>query len=162
MKFSRSAIVHREVIELEATPEQVREFIVTPERILDYYPGPIEGGIIEAGSAIYCRGKSGVSLLEIDHSASDDRVLVVKVSTASKLAPPYTAERIRSASFFTMIEDWELEPIERGTRLGKTWRDITQRKMKFLPMRWIVRRGAKAETTELKAAWERAAKSGQS
>ncbi len=34
--------VHREVMELRATPAQVREFIMTPERILDYYPAPLD------------------------------------------------------------------------------------------------------------------------
>ena len=31
-----SKIVHRDVIQISATPEQVREFILTPERIADY------------------------------------------------------------------------------------------------------------------------------
>jgi hypothetical protein len=60
-----SRIVHREVIELQATCTQIREFIMTPERILDYYPSPIEGGTIESGSMIFCRGKAGTSLLEV-------------------------------------------------------------------------------------------------
>ena len=48
-----------EVLELKATPAQIREFITTPERILDYYPNPIEGGVLDPGRAIYCRGKAG-------------------------------------------------------------------------------------------------------
>ena len=64
MFLSSSGIVHTEIIELQATPAQVREFIMTPQRILDYYPSPTEGGVIEPGLKIYCRGKAGVSLLE--------------------------------------------------------------------------------------------------
>ena len=38
--------VHREVMELEASPARVHEFVMTPERILDYYPAPLEGGVL--------------------------------------------------------------------------------------------------------------------
>jgi hypothetical protein len=152
--FSRSNIVHREVIELQASPEQVREFIMTPERIMDYYPAVIEGGVIEPGSSLYCRGKSGVSLLEVMQSQSTDQLMVVKVTSATGLKPPYTAERIRSATFFTMIEDWKLESSGGGTLLTKTWRDIHKRRLRFLPMGLIVRESARAETEILRAAWD--------
>jgi len=33
-----TSIVHRDVLQLDATPERVREFIQTPERIADYFP----------------------------------------------------------------------------------------------------------------------------
>src|SRR3954447_1110463 len=36
-------LVNREVMELRATPTEVLGFVMTPERILDYYPDPIEG-----------------------------------------------------------------------------------------------------------------------
>jgi hypothetical protein len=157
MLFSRSNIVHCEVIELQATPDQVREFIMTPQRILDYYPSPIEGGIIEPGKKIYCRGKAGVSLLELMAQDSDEQLLVIKVTTATNLRPPYTEERILSARFFTMYEDWKLTGTATGTRLTKTWRDIEKHKMKFLPMSVIVRRSARAESNELKVAWDLAA-----
>ncbi len=155
--FSRPIIVHREVVPLLADPETVRDFIMTPDRILDYYPAAIDGGILEPGSSIYCRGKSGISLLEVDPSESDHRHLVVKVTTATALDPPFTAERIKAATFFTMVEDWELEPAEPGTRLTKTWRDIRKSRLRFLPMRFIVRRSARAETPKLRAAWDEAA-----
>ena len=61
---------------------------MTPERILDYYPDPIEGGVITAGASIYCRGKAGVSLLEIMPEESGDKLVVVKVTTA---LPPRTS-----------------------------------------------------------------------
>lgn len=148
--------MHRETIHLQADPETIRGFITTPDRILDYYPSPIDGGVIEPGSSIYCRGKSGVSLLEVDRSKSGDRHLVLDVTTSTPIDPPFTAERIKAASFFTMVEDWELEPAEPGTRLTKTWRDINQSRLKFLPMRFMVRRGARAETPKLRSAWDEA------
>ncbi|MEH6592877.1 MAG: hypothetical protein V7746_21595 [Halioglobus sp.] len=157
MFSSRSGIVHQEVIDLRATPEQVREFIMTPQRILDYYPSPIEGDVVEQGRKIYCRGKAGVSLLEVVPEQSNEQLLVIKVTTASNIKPPFSEERIRAARFFTMYEDWLLEKTAQGTRLKKTWRDIEKHKMKYLPMSLIVRRSAKAESGELKIAWDRAA-----
>jgi hypothetical protein len=158
MFFSNSSIVHTEIIELQITPAQVREFVMTPQRILDYYPSPIEGGVIEPGRKIYCRGKAGVSLLETVPGASSEELLVVKVTTATGLKPPFTESRIKSAQFFTMVEDWQLEETAQGTRLTKTWRDIEKYKMKYLPMKTIVRRSAKAESKELQVAWDRAAR----
>jgi hypothetical protein len=157
MFFTRSNIVHQEVITLKASPKQVREFILTPARILDYYPSAIDGGIIESGASFYCRGKAGVSLLEVIPSESTEQLLVLKVTTATHIKPPFTADRIKAATFFTMIEDWKLEPAGAGTRLTKTWRDITKKKLRFLPMGLIVRKSAKVESSVLKAAWDRAA-----
>jgi hypothetical protein len=158
MFFSNSSIVHTEVIELKVTPAQVRKFIMTPQRILDYYPSPIEGGVIEPGSKIYCRGKAGVSLLETVPEDSSNERLVVKVTTATGIKAPFTESRIRSAQFFTMVEDWQLEETAQGTRLTKTWRNMVKHQMKYLPMKMIVRRSAKAESGELQVAWDRAAR----
>lgn len=155
---SNTSIVHTEIIELQVTPAQVREFIMTPQRILDYYPSPIEGGVIEPGSKIYCRGKNGVSLLEIVPQEGREDLLVIKVTTATSIKPPFTESRIKSARFFTMVEDWHLEETAEGTRLTKTWRNIEKHKMKYLPMKMIVRRSAKAESKELRDAWDRAAR----
>jgi hypothetical protein len=156
MFFTRSNIVHQEVITLKASPKQVREFIMTPARILDYYPSAIDGGIIESGASFYCRGKAGVSLLEVIPSESTEQLLVLKVTTATNIKPPFTADRIKAATFFTMIEDWKLEPAGDGTQLTKTWRDISKKKLRFLPMGLIVRKSAKAESSVLQAAWDRA------
>lgn len=162
MFFSNSSIVHTEIIELQVAPAQVREYIMTPQRILDYYPSPIEGGVIESRCKIYCRGKAGVSLLEIVPEESSELLFVVKVTTATGLKPPFTESRIKSAQFFTMIEDWQLQETTQGTRLTKTWRDIEKYKMKYLPLKMIVRRSAKAESRELQLAWDRAASNRES
>ncbi len=148
---------HQELIELEAPPATVREFITTPERILDYYPGGTDAGVIEPGVSLYCRSKGGVSLLQVDQAASTPDTLVVEVYTAGKLDPPYTADKIREAAFFSMVEDWHIEPGGNGgTRLTKTWRDIRKYRMRYLPMKMLVVRGAKSESQPLREGWNRA------
>ena len=37
-----SNIIHEDVMIIDASPEQVRQFIMTPERIADYYPDVID------------------------------------------------------------------------------------------------------------------------
>lgn len=155
MFSSNNKIVHQEVIDLDISPAQVREFIMTPERILDYYPAAIEGGVIEPGASLYCRGKSGVSLLEIVAAESSDSLRVVKVTTATGIDAPFTEQKIKAATFFTMMEDWQLEQTPQGCRLTKTWRDINKKKLKLLPMGMIVRASAKKESDTLKAAWDK-------
>ncbi|MCZ6829562.1 MAG: SRPBCC family protein [Gammaproteobacteria bacterium] len=150
-------IIHRERIPLRATPEQVREFIMTPARVLEYYPDAINGEVLEPGHSLFCCGKAGVSLLERLPAECSEHKVVIKVTTAMRLNPPYTADAIREARFFTMIEDWELEATERGCVLTKTWRDLEKHRMRLLPMAMIVRRSAKAETAHLQMAWDQAA-----
>lgn len=152
-----ATIIHRETIALRATPEQVRAFIMDPQRILDYYPDGIEGEVIEPGQSFYCRGKAGVSLLERLPQESRDNKLVVLVTTATGLKPPFTAERIRAARFFSMVEDWELEATDSGCLLTKTWRNLNKYRLRFLPLGMIVKRSAKAESPHLQAAWNKAA-----
>ena len=57
-------LIHREEILLCAPPERVREFVLTPERIMDYYPQGLDCAVIDPGVRFWCRGKAGVSLLE--------------------------------------------------------------------------------------------------
>lgn len=150
-------IVHQETIRLRVTPQQIKRFILTPERILDYYPGGIDDGILEPGQSIYCRAKSGISILELVPQECQESKVVVKVTTATKIEPPYTVERIKASVFFTMIEDWEMETDQQGTLLTKTWRNIEKHKMKFMPMSFMVKRGAKKESAHLAKPWEEAA-----
>ena len=152
--------VHREVMELQATPAQVREFIMTPERILDYYPAPIEGGVFEAGRSIWCRGEIGVSMLEHVVDESSDDCMVVLVTTAVGLEPPYTPEGIVAATTFTMVEDWALAPGPDGTTLTKSWRDIRAPGEPPFPLEDAVRETAKGESGSLVARWNEAARAG--
>jgi hypothetical protein len=147
--------VHREVMDLAAPPARVREFVMTPERILDYYPAPIEGGVFEPGRAIWCRGDIGVSMLERLPESTEDRVTVL-VSTAVGLEPPYTAEGIRAATTFTMIEDWAVAPRGDGTTLTKTWRDVEAGGEPSPAMEDIIRDAAQHESGALVARWDAA------
>ena len=147
--------VHHEVMPLAIAPERVREFVVTPERILDYYPEPIEGGVFEAGRAIWCRGAMGVSMLErLDEST--DECVVMLVTTAVGLEPPYTPEAIRAAATFTMIEDWAVAADGTGSVLTKTWRDVLAGDEPSPPLADIVRESAKGESGALVAGWNAA------
>jgi hypothetical protein len=148
--------VHREVMELAASPAQVREFVMTPERILDYYPAPLEGGVFEAGRAIWCRGEIGVSMLERLDESTDD-CLVVLVTTAVGLEPPYTPDGIRATATFTMIEDWAVAADGDGTTLTKTWRDVRADGEPSHALAEIVRDAAKGESGALVSQWNTAA-----
>ena len=160
MTEPKSNVVHQEVIELEAAPGQVRAFILTPDRILDYFPSPLEGGVLEPGRAIYCRGEMATSMLELVESESTESLVVVKVTTAFGLEAPYTRERIEAAVSFTMIEDWALAPKGPGTTLTKTWRDVEAAGEQPFPIADAVREGAIHETAQLVEGWTRAAAAG--
>lgn len=151
-----SNIAHREVLMLELSPARAREFIMTPERILDYYPGGIGGGVFEAGRSIYCHSDGVISLLE-RVTDEGENPLTILVTSAPLGEPPYTAEGIKSSAFFTMLEDWQLEEEGAGTRLTKTWRDITTAQPD-MDMDAIVRESAKEEGENLVAGWNAAAK----
>ena len=157
MSESATGVVHTEVMELRATPEQVRAFILTPERILDYYPQPIEGGVLEPGQAIWCRGEIGVSILERVAAESSDSLVVVKVTTAFGLEAPYTRERIEANVGFTMVEDWAIEAIPGGTRLTKSWRDLETPAGDGHVFAKPVREGGIHESPQLVEGWNAAA-----
>ena len=157
MSESKGNVVHTEVMELEASPAQVREFIMTPERILDYYPDPVGGGVLDPGRAIYCQGGPGVSMLERIEEECTESCVVVKVTTAFGLEAPFTRERIEKNAGFTIIEDWELAPSGAGTSLTKTWGDITAAGSEPFPSDRI-RQAAIHESPSLVEGWNTAAK----
>jgi len=152
--------VHREVMQLQATSAQVRAFIMTHERILDYYPAPLEGGVFEAGRSIWCRGEIGVSMLQRLEEESSDDCVVVLVTTAIGLDPPYTSEAIEAATTFTMVEDWALSASTDGTTLTKTWRDVRTPGDPPFPIEDAVRDTAKGESGVLIERWNAAARAG--
>ncbi|MCR9098093.1 MAG: hypothetical protein NXI30_28060 [bacterium] len=151
------SLVHTEVMQLNATPEQVRAFIMTPDRILDYFPQPVEGGVLEPGRAIWCRGEMGVSMLEVVEAETTDAVVVVKVSTAFGLEAPFTRERIEENTVFTMVEDWALEAKGGGTELTKSWRDVQSKGPEPFPIADAVKEGAIHESAQLVEGWNAAA-----
>ena len=152
------SIAHQETIELQATPAQVRQFIMTPERILDYYPLGLEGGEFEPGRAYWCSSEMGVSLLEMLPNQCSDDLVVIKVTTAIGLEAPFTRESIEAAAAFTMIEDWALTSAGSGTTLLKTWRDIEMAEGFDFPIADGLVENAKHETDALVEGWNRAAR----
>ena len=156
-----SSIVCRDVMQLSASPSQVRRFIMDPQRIADYYPGVLDFGTFTAGKAIWCSGKAGVSLLALSESESTSSKLVLTVISSRSVRKPYTIEGIKADPFLSMVEDWEIAAQDGGTLLTKTWRDVVKHKMKWLPMNLIIRRTARAEHQKLIDAWNKAALNGR-
>lgn len=148
-----SKVIHVDVMQMNATPEQVLRFIITPERVMDYYPGAIDCGTFVEGKAIWCSTKQGVSLLELIDTPAANK-LSLRVLTANGVKPPYSIEQIEAHPFLTIIEDFEVVAKDGGTQLTKTWRDIIKHKMKFLPMGFIIRSTAKGEHQRQIDAWD--------
>ena len=121
-------LIHLEVIELQATPAQVRDFIMTPERIMAYNPGAIEGGVFEPGHSVWFRSETGLTMVERIEDECSDGCVVIRAAIAPGVEPPYTADAVRAAAMITLVEDWFVEPTETGTRLTKTWRDAAARR----------------------------------
>lgn len=150
-------LVHREVLELEATPAQIREFIMTPERVLEYYsPAPIEAGVFEEGRSFWCRGEMAVTMIELVESRDD--LVTIFVTTALGIEPPYTPEGIRASTFFTMYEDWALEASPTGTILTKSWRDVETPTEIDFPLEDSIRESAKDESAPMVERWNAAAR----
>jgi hypothetical protein len=152
-------LVHQDLIELEASPAQVLEFVMTPERILNYYsPDAVECGVVEPGRSFWCRSPTAISLLEkVDAESTDDRVVLL-VTTALGLEPPYTAERIREGVAFTMVEDWAVAPTPHGTTLTKSWRDVEPKIDLPFPLEDSIREAANLERVPLIERWNLAAR----
>ena len=150
-------IVHRDVLQLDVAPAQVREFIMTSARIADYFPGVIDHGTFEAGKSIWCSARTGVCLLELVEGESSALEVTMNVITARKVAEPYSAEAIKANVFMSMVEDWEIKAKGSGTQLTKIWRDVVQHKMKWVPMGLLIRMTTKGEHKKLVAGWNKAA-----
>ena len=89
---------------------------------------------------------------------ADGHILLEGVPGLAKtLLVKTAAEAIQADPFMTMVEDWEVEASEGGTRLSKTWRNMVMHKMKWLPMGLLIRRTAKAEHQKLVDGWNKAA-----
>jgi len=150
-------IIHRDVLQLNASPELVRECIMTPEPIADYFPGVNDCGAFEADKSIWCSAKTGVCLLELVEEESSDLKVTMNVITARKVAEPYSAEAIKANAFMSMVEDWEIEANGSGTQLTKIWRDVVMYKMKWFPMATMIRWTTKGEHPKLVNGWNKAA-----
>lgn len=141
----------REVIPIRASVEEVRQCILSPNRILQYYPMGNGSGELEPGVSFYCKGRLGISLFEI--LRSDPDYILLKVHNATACDPPYSVQSLKEAAFFSMLEDWHLEEAPEGTTLTRLWRDFEQTKMKAVPIRALVRLTAKLESRSIKKHW---------
>lgn len=141
----------KEVIRVRATPDQVRGCVLSASRILQYYPMGTESGDLEPGRSFYCKGRLGISLFEILRSEPD--YVLLEVHNATACDAPYTAERLKRAAFFSMLEDWHLEDDAGATKLTRLWRGIEQRRMKAIPIRPLVQLTAKLESLAIKKHW---------
>lgn len=154
------AVVHREVIELRATPEQIREFIMTPERLVDYNPHAVDCGVLEPGHSVWFRTEASVVMVErVEDECHDDKV-VVEATVAPGLVPPFTADDVRAGRIMSLMEDWDLQETPDGTIATKTWRDVVT----FVELPFDVEDGirelAKTETAPIVEHWNVAARGG--
>jgi hypothetical protein len=149
----------KEVIRIRATPEEVRQCILSADRILEYYPMGNGSGDIEPGRSFFCKGRLGVSLFEI--LQSDANYILLKVHNATACDAPYTEERLKKAAFFSMLEDWHLEDDAGDTKLTRLWRDFKQQRLKLIPIRLLVRLTAKLESFAIEKHWATRSGSGE-
>ncbi|WP_101756870.1 hypothetical protein [Oceanicoccus sp. KOV_DT_Chl] len=151
-------IAHQEQLALQISCQQGAAFAMTPQRILDYFPGGVGCGTFTPGQAIYCYNTAVVSLLELIAVDEDDLgsiLLSIKVTTAPFSQVPLSAQEIKTASFFSMIEDWQFEALSNGSLLTKTWRDISV-EGDAMEMAAIVRDSAITESQQLISRWNKA------
>lgn len=151
-------LLFQETLVLRARPSQIRRFIFTPDRVLDYTPGGIEGGVFQEGRAIWCRGETDVTLIEFREEESTEDRAVVFLCTAIGLEPPFSAERIRAGAMFTLFEDWEFTSEPDGTTtVRKSWRDLVVLAEVQFPLEDAIRDTLEAESEPLVEKWNRAA-----
>jgi hypothetical protein len=153
-----AGLVHEELIQLRATPAQVRDFITTPERIMAYNPDAIEGGVLEPGHSVWFRTETGVTVVERIEEACTDDCVVVRGTVAPGLVPPFTADDVRAAAMITLVEDWFLQGDDGGTTLRKTWRDVASSVDLPFSLEDSIRKTAQEETPLLVADWDEAAR----
>ena len=151
------AVIHREVIALRATPAQVREFIMTPARVVEYNPQAVDSGALEPGHSVWFRTEQSLVLVErVEDECRDDRV-VVEATVASGVMPPFTADDVRAGRIMSLHEDWDLAETPDGTVATKTWRDIVSYVEMPFDVAESIREMAKTETAPIIEHWNAAA-----
>jgi hypothetical protein len=153
-------VVYREVIELQATPAQIREFIMTPERLVDYNPGAVDCGVFEPGHAVWFRTEQNVVMIERVEDDCRDDCVVVRATVAPGLVPPFTPDDVRAGQVMNLMEDWDLEEIPDGTITTETWRDVVTVVELPFDVEDGIRELAKTETAPIIEKWNAAARLG--
>jgi hypothetical protein len=146
-------ITFQDVIQVDALPEKIREFIRDPARIADYYPDLIDFGIFEAGKVFWCSGTAGVALFEIIEERCTETMVVMSILTSLSAQQPYTVEGIKADPFISMIEEWDVVPMDGGAQITKTWIDVELHQMKELPIADIIQETADLEREKIIKAW---------
>lgn len=152
-----SSIITKDTYQISATVEQVKEFILTPERILDYYPSPIEGGVFVEGRSIWIRLKSGVTAMELVSDKLNPHMMTVLLHISSLQEPPADIKEVKAKALMTFYEDWLLIPNDKGTQINKQWRDLTKHKNKWLPIKAMIQNTVKEYGEKIEHAWNAAA-----
>ena len=152
-----STIITNHTYQIAAPLELVSQFILTPERILDYSPKPIEGGVFKEGEMIWIWLNTGVTLIERTTLLSDQNKITTRVTVSDLKNAPRSADEIKSNALMTLYEDWVLTVIENGTEIEKSWRDLIKHKNTWLPMGMMIRTSVKNDGARLVPAWNKAA-----
>ena len=145
--------LHQEKMRVAAPPEMVQQWILAPEKVLEYAPGPVDCGLFRPGEQVWIRLKTGVTLLEKVHEESTDNRTTVRVTASTLKRNPTSVTEIESNRLMTFYEDWDLIRADSGTQIQKTWRDLTKHKMRWMPFGWLIQRSAKRDAAALEAAW---------
>ncbi|MFZ1865002.1 MAG: hypothetical protein WAU39_12315 [Polyangiales bacterium] len=87
------------------------------------------------------------------HGEGRGDYVLLKVHNATSCEAPYTAERLKRAAFFSMLEDWHLEDDAGVTKLTRLWRDFEQHGLKMAPVRPMVQLTAKLESRAIRKHW---------
>jgi hypothetical protein len=145
---------------LSGTAEQLAGYVSSPEHVLKYYPDPLPDVApvtLDDGFILY--GKNGTTLIQATHPTGDGDTQVVEVSVAAAGADTslQTAASVQAAALFTMRETWRFTSLDdTKTRLHKRWHDFDHKRMRMLPMAWIVKRQGLKDIERLDELWSSA------
>ena len=157
--MSDKNIVHTDVFTLAASAGQVREFLRSPERIADYYPGATAYGDFEPGSSYWILSELGSALFEILEPRCTETMVAMHITTSFSKEKPESPAAIKAEPFITMIEEWDVQPKGTGCEIIKSWMDVELHQMKDLPMADMIRQSASEEQAVIINAWNAAATS---
>jgi len=146
-----------DVMQVQASIDQVRSFITDPERIADYFPNVQSYGEFVPNESLWFVDKFAATLLEYPPELRTDKKIVMQVTTNNNKSSARSPDEIKAAPLLSLTEDWELEETDNGTQITKIWHSVELHKMKWFPMGWLIRRTAKTEHDILINAWNAAA-----
>lgn len=138
-----------------APADIIKSYILTPERIMDYFPAARKAYALAPGKCIISAW-NGATLLETREISSDGLTLQMEVSSALIFFPPFTAQKIQQQALFSMTEIWQLTPLPQGCQLKKSWGNIKQNRLTFIPIKKAVVNSAIKEEAALVNGWDMA------